>query len=209
MSGHHDNTRRAGSLARARGVSGGLRASPLSIEAHAVLPPEQIEPCWAMYCAAFDPLRGMAAARQVLSREEFLGEMGDERLVKHVAYDKRGTPIAMLTLTQDLESIAWISPEYYERRFPEQSRRRAVYYLGFILVAPEHQGTAVMERLVVEVVLKPLSREKAVLAFDTCGYNQETVRLTERIAAIIRRNSTERWEMTRLDVQHYYDITWS
>ena len=41
----------------------------------------------------------------------------------------------MSTLTRHLETVPWISPEYFAYHFPEHTARDAVYYLGFTLVS--------------------------------------------------------------------------
>ncbi len=59
---------------------------------------ETIEIFYATYVAAFDPLRTNAAARHLLTAEEFAAEMTDERIDKYVAWDDNGRPAALTTL---------------------------------------------------------------------------------------------------------------
>ncbi|MGZ4524317.1 MAG: hypothetical protein ACXVXO_13025, partial [Mycobacteriaceae bacterium] len=65
-----------------------------------------------LYLAAFGPMRTRAAARNVLHQDEFFAEMNDTRVSKYVAWDADGRAVGLTTLTNDLHSVPWISPEY-------------------------------------------------------------------------------------------------
>jgi len=54
---------------------------------------------------------------------------------KYVEWSSR-RPIALATMTSHLETVPWISPEYFSVRYPEHAAQRAIYYLGFTLVHP-------------------------------------------------------------------------
>ena len=84
----------------------------------------------------------------MLTRAEFFAQMGDERIDKYVAWEADGEPIGMITLTRHLESVPWVSPEYFAARFPEQWARNAVYYLGFMPGPPAHRDARFLETIV-------------------------------------------------------------
>ena len=92
-----------------------------------------------LYRPAFEPLKVRSAARQVLTRGEFLEQMRDERVDKYVAWENGSEPIGMITLTRHLESVPWISPDYFAARYPEHWARNAIYYIGFILAHPRNR----------------------------------------------------------------------
>lgn len=125
-----------------------------------------------LYRRAFGPLAIEAAARQVLHEEEFLEEMLDPRVLKYIAWDEDERAIGMTTLTRDLDTVPWISPAYFLKHYSDQVARDAVYYFGFALVDPDHQGAQVLGALV-----EPMAREvrdnDGVAAWDLCRINEE------------------------------------
>lgn len=136
-----------------------------------VLPPEIIEALYPRYLAAFEPVRTKAAARHLLTADEFAQEMRDERIDKYVAWDDAdGEPVGATTLVTDLAAVPWISPEFYARRYPEQYGRGAVFYLGISFVDPHRrcQGAYV---LMMGAVGQRLIRDRAVCAYDVCAHN--------------------------------------
>ena len=54
----------------------------------------------------------------------------------------------MTTLTSDLATVPWISPAYFAHHYPEHHARGAIYYLGFTLVHPDHQGAHVFHAMI-------------------------------------------------------------
>ena len=159
-----------------------------------------------LYLAAFGPLRTRAAARQVLHEQEFFGEMNDPRIAKYVAWNCSSEPVAMGTLTRNLEAIPWISPEYFVARFPEQAARSAIYYLGYVLVHPSWRHHHLVQRLV-EVALPPLIESQAGVAFDVCSFNDDTLGFSTRLASLLRDLTGA--ELERIDTQNYYQVTFT
>jgi hypothetical protein len=156
---------------------------------------------WGLYAAAFGPLRTRAAARQVLHEEEFLQEMVDPRVWKYVIHDVTGQAVGLTTLTKHLETVPWISPEYYEARYPQHFARQAVYYLGFTLVAKGARhlsGFATM----LDAVAERVAEDRAVCGYDICAFNNEAMRFDEHIETMLNRS--RRAPVERLDSQTYY-----
>lgn len=141
-----------------------------------------------LYVATFSPLAVRAAARQVLHREEFVAEMRDPRVLKYVARDADGRAVGLSTLTRDLETVPWISPDYFAARYPEHTVRDAVFYLGFTLVAPHHQRAGVFQVMIEEMIARVLA-ERGVCGWDICAYNEEVLGFSTSIAALIRRHA--------------------
>lgn len=151
-----------------------------------------------LYVAAFAPMRMRAAARHLLTAEEFAAELVDERIDKYVAWSD-GKPVALTTLTTDLTAVAWISPEYFAFRYPDQFSRGAVFYLGYTLVHPDHENQGVFT-LMTEPLVRRLQAVNGVCAFDVCGYNDR--RTVGRFVAALPGSSTATVEA--VDTQTYY-----
>ncbi|SDD08734.1 hypothetical protein [Auraticoccus monumenti] len=158
---------------------------------------------WDLYEAAFGPLRTRAAARQVLTREEFDAEMVDPRVTKHVARDADGTPVGVTTLTRDLSTVPWISPEYFAARFPEHAARDAIFYLGFTLVAPGLQGSTVFGDMISSCLVE-FTAARGICGYDVCAYNDEVLRMDTMIRRTMAARTTVRHH--RLDAQTYYCV---
>jgi hypothetical protein len=159
-----------------------------------------------LYHRAFEPLKIHAAARQVLTREEFLGQLEDHRVDKYVAWDANGEPAGIITLTRHLHAVPWISPEYFAARFPEQWARNAVYYLGFALARPTIQNPRFLDTAV-RMAIETLATERAVIAYDICFYNSSVLGFSERISELFTRYSDTRPE--ELDSQIYYGVNFA
>jgi hypothetical protein len=138
------------------------------------MPADLIEGFYGVYREAFEPLRTRAAARHVLTAEEFAEEMVDARVDKYVVYDRDRRAVALTTFTDDLRTVPWIEPAYYAARFPEQAARNAIFYLGFTLVHPDHQGGPAFSLTLVQLVRRMVA-SGGVCAYDICAYN-DTVR---------------------------------
>jgi hypothetical protein len=159
-----------------------------------------------LYQRTFGPLRTRAAARQLLTREEFFGQLEDHRVDKYVAWEDDSEPVAIITLTRDLHTVPWISPEYFAARYPEQWARNAVYYLGFACARPTAKKSPFLD-MAVEMAIEPLALERAVIAYDVCAYNNSVLGISERITEVLRRNSPFRPE--ELDSQIYYGVNFA
>ena len=162
---------------------------------------------YTLYTEAFAPLRIQAAARQVLTRAEFYGQMTDHRIDKYVAWETvHGEPVGLITLTRWLGSVPWISPEYYATRFPEQWARNAVYYLGFGLGRRSTSEARFLETCAA-LCVAPLVAERAVIAYDVCSYNNDVLGLADRLAHVARRVNGS--TVQNLDAQVYYAVNFA
>jgi hypothetical protein len=163
------------------------------------------EALYRLYRPAFEPLKVRSAARQVLTRSEFLEQMRDDRVDKYVAWENDTDPIGMITLTRSLESVPWISPEYFAARYPDQWSRNAIYYLGIILAHPRNHTARFLDTIV-RLSLEPLADERALIAYDMCHYIASR-RLAERVAAVVREYTGI--EAEELDRQLYYGVNFA
>jgi hypothetical protein len=123
-----------------------------------------------LYTAAFLPLRGRAAARHLLSADEFAAEMADARIDKYVAWSHAGLPVGLTTLTTELTAVAWIEPEFYAARHGEVVARSALFYLGYTLVSPRASTFRVFKTMA-DAVCARVAACHGILAFDSCTVN--------------------------------------
>jgi hypothetical protein len=168
------------------------------------IPVQDAADFYGLYAAAFEPLRPSAVARQVLYEREFFEEMADPRVLKYVAWDPHDRPIGLSTLTRHLETIPWISPQYFTAHFPEHAARRAIYYLGFTLVHASTRRSRVFAEMIGAIVRR-LVAERAVCAYDICSYNNRVLRLAGNIEALLHRTADVSVEV--VDSQAYYAAT--
>jgi hypothetical protein len=156
-----------------------------------------------LYVVAFDPIRTRAAARHMLTAEEFEAEMADERIEKYVVWDDNGEPVALGTLATDLSALPWISPEYFAARYPDQSARGAVYYLGYTLVHPQHAKQGAFQ-LMMGAIERRCGEARAVCAWDVSAYNDDGSIGRHRKAVLAAGG----WIVDRVDVQSYYTASY-
>ena len=180
----------------------------MRVTIESTIPADLVASFYELYVAAFEPLRTRAAARQVLTLEEFAAEMIDPRVDKYVVWDgdRPGSEraVALTTFTNDLATVPWIEPAYYAHHYPDHFARGAVFYLGFTLVHPDLHRGGVFSMTVARLVERMVA-ERAVCAWDICAHNDTVLAL----GAGIERALTHMAEVTvgSVDVQTYYAST--
>lgn len=157
----------------------------------------------AAYQAAFAPLATLSPVRQVFTDDDFNADMANPAIVKFVARDLSGAICALSTLTNDLATQPWLSPEYYESRYPDQMKEGRLYYVGALLVMPDHQSGPWASMLLTSVI-RWLAARRAVATFDCCSFNVEAVQLPRLIELVTRRESLGSLE--ELGRQHFYAL---
>ncbi len=177
------------------------RQPTTTVTVETAVPTQAARMFFELYLAAFAPMRTRAAARNVLHEEEFYAEMSDPRVDKYVAWNPGGQPVGLTTLTNDLRTVPWISPEYYAAQFPEHTARNAVYYLGFTLVHPDaRRGTTFTDMM--GHVLGRLVADRAVVGCDICAYNNSALSFDKNIIKMLTAATEVTVEV--LDTQTYY-----
>ncbi|WP_410628480.1 hypothetical protein [Amycolatopsis sp. cmx-8-4] len=164
-----------------------------------VLENDTIDRFYDFFRAAFDPMRSRAAARHMLTAEEFAADMFNARVDKYIAWDN-DRAVGLFTLTNDLSAVPWIEPEFYGSRHPEQLARGALFYLGYILVDPRANATPGVIKAMTDAALRRCAESGGVLAFDLCTYNAD--RVGGRFIAGMLTNYGVR--AAKVDVQSYY-----
>jgi len=154
-----------------------------------------------LYHQTFSALQVKAVARQLLHEHEFFEEMLDPRVHKYIAWDDDGVAVGMSTLTRNLETVPWISPDFFAYNFPEHTKRNAVYYLGFTLVHPHRRQTRIFQAMISRVV-EVLVADKAVCAWDICSHNDISLSLQDNIERLLHRRADV--TVAPIDRQTYY-----
>ena len=138
-----------------------------------------------------------AAARHVLTAEEFAKEMSDPRIEKFVVTD-HGRAIALTTMTPDLSVVEWINAEYFRSRYPDAAERGALFYLGYTLVDRNRRRSNALLLMATEINRR-VSSVDGVVGFDICEYNN--AHGIGRFTAWLFGSSSQ---IETLDTQTYY-----
>ena len=157
---------------------------------------------WALYRDTFAPLAIAAVNRHLLRESEFMEVMADERVDKYLVCDNdTGEALAMCTLTNHLDTVTWVSEEYFAHHYPEHAARNAVYYLGFSLVGSARRRVQLFTQLITQVS-RTLIAQDAMCAYDICQYNNETIGLGNAVGAMIQ--TVGAIDVRAVDTQTYY-----
>lgn len=163
--------------------------------------PDLMDSFWPVYEESFGPLRVLAAARQVLTQDEFAMELEDPRVWKYVALDAEGRLAGLTTIANDVSTMPWISPEYYQYHYPDECSRGALFYSGIALVRPDMRRYPVFARMVTCVAHR-VAASNGLLAFDVCGYNDQERSFSRASDKILNRVAG--FHVEAIDVQTYY-----
>ena len=200
-------------------------ADPARVVVATSLDPATVDRFYTIYHAAFLPLQISAAARHMLTVDEFAEEMTDPRIHKYVAVND-GVAVGLTTIAVDLEAVPWIEPMFYRHRYPAEHARGALRYLGFTLVDP---GASTYRAFVdmIDAVGTDMLAQRTVCGFDFCTANavssvgRMVSLLPRRYGAVVAKIDTHHYgtldfrtaepgtEPAPLDTQHYYTADFS
>lgn len=159
---------------------------PVVVSAVTAVGSDLAEVLWGLYQAAFSGLRERAAARHVLTRAEFTDDVLDGRVSKYLARTARGRVVGLCTLSNDLDTVPWISPAFYRTRYPAQYARSAIFYCGLALVDPGFRSSRAFADMVAAVA-RDVAAVGGVLAADMCRFNVEQVPLAQTVTIMLGR----------------------
>jgi hypothetical protein len=171
------------------------------ITVESVIGAEDIAKFYGLYLEAFGPLRTLAVARHVLHEEEFLDDMVNPLVDKYVAWSDDGQAVALATLTQHLETVPWISPDYFAHHYPEAAGRNAVFYLGFVLADPGRRRQRVFTE-VLAAVIRRVADARGICGWDACAFNVSEVGMRDVVVAVSQDVSPTQVEV--IDTQTYF-----
>ena len=152
-------------------MSGPGPSAAIQVTVETELDDQTAEDYYALYRETFGELETRAVARQLLHHDEFMAEMRDPRVQKYVAR-RNGLAVGMSTLTNQLETVPWISPAYFAHHYPDHVARGAVYYIGFTLVHRDHRRSRAFP-MMIERIGAVLAEADAVVGWDICAFNDD------------------------------------
>ena len=125
-------------------------ADPVTITIEHVITGRTAEVLCDMQLASFEPLETLAIQKQTDSRDDLLHMFASPDFTKVVAWQS-GHPIGLGVLTNVLECIPEISPQFLRTRYPQQAARNAIYVGIYVTVAEPHRGITLFSRLSTEM----------------------------------------------------------
>jgi hypothetical protein len=162
----------------------------------------QIEDAWTLYYTAFRELNAFAVQRHLMYRGEFDDVMRDQRVQKYLCLDDNDTLCGLATYTNDLDAVPLISPEYFERRWPQLYAERRIWYCGFVAVHPDSRAANAFGELV-ETMYLVAATQNGIIALDMCRFNDVKRRLSRVIPLMLHRLSGD-VRTERMDEQSYW-----
>jgi hypothetical protein len=176
----------------------------MQIEVVHCVPAHLREPLWALYGRAFETLRVNAVQSHLMDRRSFEDQLDDARVGKYVVADEEraGRPCALATLTNDLDAMPLVSQDFFAHRWPQLHRDGKVWYLGYLAIDPDYQGTGAVG-LAVGRICETVAARGGVVGLDICEYNEATMRLPMAIGRLAR-TFTPGVTLQRLDAQVYW-----
>jgi hypothetical protein len=160
------------------------------------------EQLWGLYQRSFEELRAAAVQRHLMTHSEFRAVMTDDRVDKFVVTDDAGRVGAMATMTNELDAVPLIAPEYFAARWPLLYDEKRVWYVGFVAVDPDHQNAHAMAGLIGRMCAE-VGRGSGVICVDICRYREAASRLSEVIERQANR-FTPGVTRVELDAQLYW-----
>jgi hypothetical protein len=160
--------------------------SLVSVTTETTVDEDTAEALWEMYSLSFQALQTRAAARQLVSRSDFDLEVLDPRVTKYIARGAEGTLLGLATLSNDLNTVPWISPEFYEVHYPVHVARKAVYYCGIAMVHPDARNTRAFAQMV-SAFGRDIAVAKGILAADMCRFNIDGLELARMVTLMMKR----------------------
>jgi ribosomal protein S18 acetylase RimI-like enzyme len=158
---------------------------------------------WGLYRRAFDDLRGDAVQRHLMYEHEFAAVAADDRVAKYVVTDPvRDRVAALATMTNDLAAVPLISPDYFAKHWPELYQAGKIWYVSFVAVEPDYQGTGAMG-LLIGRMCEEVGSDGGVICVDICEHNEIRHRLPTAIGQLANTYSPG-VNRKRLDAQVFW-----
>ena len=141
------------------------------------------EALWEVYRENFEPLATLAMLEHFYSRDEVLAELANPRIVKIVGWQE-GQPVGFAMVTNSLDDVPQISPQFLRAAYPEHAALNRIYYGILVTVMPSARGLTLFSRLYIELWQIP-ALVGGILVFDVCDFNRQTFdsdKLAQRVA---------------------------
>lgn len=151
-----------------------------------------------IYRSAFDPLAELSPVRQSLTDQEFWEEMNSADVLKFILWDQDEQAAGISLLATDLNAVPWLSPPFFQKRFPTEYAEGKIYYIGAMAIDPtRHSGLWFAALL--RAVIERAASDNCIICLDFCKYNVEVVPLQKSVLTTARRlGVTPAW----IDLDH-------
>jgi len=156
---------------------------------------------WTLYHEAFEELNAYAVQRHLMYHDEFVDVMLDPRIQKYLLLGRDGTLCGLSTYTNDLHAVPLISPQYFQRRWPQHYAEQRIWYVGFVAVYANAPVTAFAE--LIEAMHRTSAAHGGITALDICARTNEVRHLPRAVRTLLHRMSGN-VRMERLDEQSYW-----
>ncbi len=135
--------------------------------------------------------------RYVYTADEWAELMRNDRIVKIIA-TLDGRTAGLITGSEDLDAVPWISPDFYRARHPG----RRIFYQQDTFVDPDVRNPRVLRALFEEGIRFSVERD-AIVAFDV---SHELVgrRYVELIGRVVKSHISA--PVDEVDVHHYFEF---
>lgn len=163
---------------------------------------ERAEALWQIYHEAFAPLAELAMQQHLWTRDEILAELANPDIVKFVG-TSGDEPVGLCMVTNELESVPMISPEFLRARYPEQAARNAIFYGVVIFVRTGYRGRTLFARLGTHAGQEAATKS-GVIVFDVCSFNRMHASLDDNLRRLAQ--SFPNSSMDLLDQQSWFAI---
>ncbi len=166
------------------------RSQEVTITHELSLTGELAEQLWVAYHTNFAPLAKLAIQKQSSERDEMIACFANPNFIKIVAW-QAGVPVGFGLVTNVLEEVPEISPDFLRSKYPEHAARNAIFVGIYVMVAPGQRGLTLFSRLYTEMWQIPAS-VGGKLVFDICDFNRtmfDTDQLVNQIAGAFPQGS--------------------
>ena len=167
-------------------------------EAHESL----IEEAWTLYYTAFRDLNAYAVQRHLMYRHEFDEVMRDPRVQKYLCVDDTDSLAGLSTYTNDLDAVPLISPQYFERRWPDLYAERRIWYCGFVATQADGRAATAFGELVT-AMYHTAAAQDGLIALDFCSRTDEVRHMARVVRLMLHRLSGD-VKAQRIDEQQYW-----
>ena len=167
-------------------------APPVVISQEMVITGDLAEGLWDAYRDNFEPLTALAIMRHFVSREELLTMLANPRIHKIVGWQS-DEPVGLAMVTNSLDDVKDISPNFLRTKYPDHASRNAIYYGILVMVSHSLRGRTLFGRLYTELWQIP-ALDAGILVFDACEFNRTSFgadELAQRIADRFPHSSLE------------------
>ena len=157
---------------------------------------------WTTYVAAMEPLRALAIQRHLMTRAEFDEVMDDLRVTKYLATDADGSVVGVGTMTNQIESMPLVEPQFFASRWPEHWASGRCYYIGFVAVHPDQQHTELFTEMI-QLMSYTASLTGGVAVLDVCQHHVDQHELPLSVGRITQ-SVVPHVQIQQVDAQSYW-----